>query len=359
MSNFIEYKDTVAFHPGYYVKEIIDELGYTQEEFAKRLGTTPKNLSLLVRGEQSLSADMAMKLSRMLGTSVSYWLGLQSAYDAVVAEIAAQEELKEEEVVLKELGYSYFRDFFNLPSLPRQIDEQVRAVRSFLGVGSLCVLRNPDMAVSFRSALAERDQACNVKANAMVQIAINVARETEAPKYDKKKFESAVEYALTQTENHDGFFPLVKEAFADAGVILVLLPNLPGSKTNGATKKIGSNVVLMINDRRMNSDTFWFTLLHEAGHILNGDFGVSLEGESGVKEEVADRFAQDALIDPEMYQRFIRDGYFSPDAIRVFARMINRDPGIVLGRLQNNGFVRHGDRRMEPLRRKYVVAPSR
>ena len=46
------------------------------------LGTTPKNISILIRGEQSLSIDIAMKLSRMLGTSVSYWLNLQNAYDA-------------------------------------------------------------------------------------------------------------------------------------------------------------------------------------------------------------------------------------------------------------------------------------
>jgi plasmid maintenance system antidote protein VapI len=55
MSNYIEYNDTIAFHPGYYVKEIVDESGLTQEDFAKRLDTTPKNLSFLIRGEQNLS----------------------------------------------------------------------------------------------------------------------------------------------------------------------------------------------------------------------------------------------------------------------------------------------------------------
>lgn len=33
--------------------------------------------------------------------------------------------------------------------------------------------------------------------------------------------------------------------------------------------------MLMVNDRRLNSDTFWFTLFHEIGHIMNGDFGIS------------------------------------------------------------------------------------
>ena len=96
MSNYIEYNDTVAFHPGYYIKEIVDESGVTQKDFAKRLGTTPKKLSLLIRGEQSLSIDIAMKLSRMLGTSVNCWINLQNSYDALIAEFKLQEELMEE-----------------------------------------------------------------------------------------------------------------------------------------------------------------------------------------------------------------------------------------------------------------------
>lgn len=89
MSNFIEYNDKMVFHPGYYIKEIIEESGMTQEDYAKRLDTTAKNLSLLIRGEQSLSIDMAIKLSKMMDTSIAYWLNLQQAYDAVYAEAKA------------------------------------------------------------------------------------------------------------------------------------------------------------------------------------------------------------------------------------------------------------------------------
>ncbi len=82
MSNYFEYDDKIAFHPGYYIKEIIDESGLSQEEFAKRLDTTPESLSFLACGEQRLSIDISMKLSRLLGTSASYWLNLQSYYDS-------------------------------------------------------------------------------------------------------------------------------------------------------------------------------------------------------------------------------------------------------------------------------------
>lgn len=358
MSNYIEYDDKIAFHPGYYIKEIVEDSGLTQEDFAKRLDTTPKNLSLLIRGEQSLSIDIAMKLSRMIGTSVSYWLNLQNAYDALIAEFKSKEELVQERVIFSFLDYKYFREHFGLPDLPRKIDEQIVYVRNFLNVSTLTVLKKRDMAVNFRSATGELAEANIIKANIMVQIATNIALKTEASKFNKTLFEEAVRYALTLTKNHSTFYPLIREAFAKAGVIFVILPNISGSKINGATKKVGNNIMLMVNDRRLNSDTFWFTLFHEIGHIMNGDYGISFDAESGEQEEIADKYAENMLIPCELYRKFIEENRFDVQSISIFAKKIDRDPGIVLGRLLNDGKVAYNDWTLTSLRHKYRVKTS-
>lgn len=355
MSNYIEYNDKIAFHPGYYIKEIIDEIGLTQEDFAKRLDTTPKNLSLLVRGEQRLSIDIAVKLSRMLGSGVNYWLNLQNTYDALIAEFRSDQELEVERRIFEFFDYKYFRENYGLPDLPRKKDEQIRVVRTFLNVSTLAVLAKKDMAVSFRSSAEDLSEASTVKANTMVQIAVNTTLKAEPMQYNKRKFEQAVEYALTLTRDHDEFYQKIKKAFWDAGVVFVILPNIPGSKTNGATKKIGDKIMLMVNDRRLNSDTFWFTLFHEIGHIINGDYGISFEHETGDKEDAANKFAEDSLIPPAEYKSFISRQQFGIESIQRFANQIGRDPGIVLGRLQNDEIVRFDDCTLQPLRHKYKV----
>ncbi len=355
MSNYIEYNDKIAFHPGYYIKEIVDESGLTQEDFAKRLDTTPKNLSLLIRGEQSLSIDIAMKLSRLVGTSVNYWLNLQNAYDALIAEFRSEKELIEERKIFEYFDYKFFRENYGLPDLPRQKDEQIKALRKFLNVATLTVLRKRDMAVNFRSSTEAMPEANTIKANAMVQIAVNKALKTDAPRFCRKRFERAVAYALTLTKEHEAFYPLLRKAFEEAGVIFVIMPNISGSKTNGATKKIGDNILLMVNDRRLNADTFWFTLFHEIGHIINGDYGISFEKETGEQEEAADKYAQDSLIPKDRYCEFIECGRFDLQSIKKFADSIDRDPGIVLGRLQNDRKVDVNDWTMKPLRHKYKI----
>jgi addiction module HigA family antidote len=344
MSNYVEFNDKIAFHPGYYIKEIIDDSGLTQEDFAKRLDTTPKNLSYLVRGEQNLSVDIAMKLSRMLGTSINYWLNLQQTYDTLIAEMNYQEEIEKEREVFREIDYSYFRKNFGLPNLPRKTDEQIECLRKFLQVASLTVFKKKDMAVSFRNCGENMNDSNIIKANIMVQIAINKARKVDAPQYNRNKFKDAAEYALSLTTKHAEFYPILREEFRETGVIFVVLPNLPGSKTSGATKKIGDNILLMVNDRRMYSDSFWFTLFHEIGHIMNGDYGITFEKETC--EDDADKYAEDKLIPPEAYQEFIRSERINADSIRRFANLIERDPGIILGRLKKDGKVTYDNKEL-------------
>lgn len=94
MSNTITYNDKMAFHPGYYLEELLEESELTQEDFTKRLGITNEDLSLLISGEQSLSIDMASKLSCLIGTSAEYWLNLQHLFDIITAEFASNQELR-------------------------------------------------------------------------------------------------------------------------------------------------------------------------------------------------------------------------------------------------------------------------
>ena len=40
MSSNLMYENLIAFHPGSYVEDIVEDLNITQKEFAARLGTT-------------------------------------------------------------------------------------------------------------------------------------------------------------------------------------------------------------------------------------------------------------------------------------------------------------------------------
>lgn len=81
-----EYKDLVAFHPGQYIGELIEDYQISQKEFAEKLGLSPKTISKLVNGEESISNDLAQKLEKLTNISMKTWLNLQASYDRKVAE---------------------------------------------------------------------------------------------------------------------------------------------------------------------------------------------------------------------------------------------------------------------------------
>jgi len=71
-------------HPGTVLQAWLADVSVTQA--AAQLGVTRAYLSRILHGHAGISADMALRLSDLLGTSAELWLGLQSAYDLWQAE---------------------------------------------------------------------------------------------------------------------------------------------------------------------------------------------------------------------------------------------------------------------------------
>lgn len=88
----VENIDLIAFHPGQYIGELIEDYTMTQKEFAEKLGLSPKTISKLVNGEESISNDLAQKLEKLTNISMKTWLNLQAFYDREVAEGAVPRE---------------------------------------------------------------------------------------------------------------------------------------------------------------------------------------------------------------------------------------------------------------------------
>lgn len=357
MSNkIVEYKDLIAFHPGQYVEELIEEYNVTQKEFAERLGVSAKTISKLVNAEESISKETACKLAKLSGVSMQTWLNLQNVYDVKVAEIAEERELEEgsEKEICELIDFKYFKEKGYVPDKRYSLKEKIVELRKILGVASLENLTSFNHLVSYRNMRKFTTKSI-VNSNIMLELASKKARDTTTIKLNRRKLERRLPALRKLTRQDPEIFPQrLYDILLDCGVVLVGLPALPNANLNGATKKFSNgSALLLLTDRNKASDIFWFSLFHEIGHILENDFS-SDEGNSESylrSEEQADRFAKDFLIRPEDYQAFVETGNFDKTDILRFSEEIDIHPSVVLGRLQNEGIL--GFDRFRELKENY------
>lgn len=73
--------------------EFLAPLGLTQYRLAQAIHVPQTRIAAIIKGGRSITADTALRLARFFGTSVEFWLNLQSQYDADTARAALGQEL--------------------------------------------------------------------------------------------------------------------------------------------------------------------------------------------------------------------------------------------------------------------------
>lgn len=70
-------------HPGEILREdVLPALNMPKVRLADHLGVSRQTLYAILREERAVTADVAARLARALGTSAVFWLNLQSHFDA-------------------------------------------------------------------------------------------------------------------------------------------------------------------------------------------------------------------------------------------------------------------------------------
>ena len=69
-------------HPGDVLKEeFLTPLGISAYRLCMDIGVPQTRISEILRGNRSITADTALRLSKYFGNSPNFWLGLQNDFD--------------------------------------------------------------------------------------------------------------------------------------------------------------------------------------------------------------------------------------------------------------------------------------
>ena len=327
-----------ASPPGETISDFLEDQGLTDSDLARQIDLSADQVRSLLRGAYPLTQNLAYQLADSLGGSSSFWLAREVQYRACLERVA------QSELWVKTLPT---KDMVNFGWLPRtkSLSEKVAACLEYFDVASVA-----EWFENYEGAhrLAAFRQSPSFDSNEAAILAWLRKGEIEASQvncnvWNENEFlaELSSIKKLTREKVPEHFIPILRQACAKHGVALVIAQAPNGCRASGATKFVSQEkALILMSERYLSDDHFWFTFFHEAAHLLlHSDKRLFIEGNEKRhtnEEAEADSFSQDILIPPEHQQEF-RDLEVNAKAVIRFARKIGVSPGIVAGQMQHAG----------------------
>jgi HTH-type transcriptional regulator / antitoxin HigA len=335
--------------PGDTIQETIDVIGMTQAELAQRMGRPKEKINELIKGKAPLTIDTAIMLERVLGAPVNFWIKRESAYRETIARIEEKEALERDLAWLDQFPLKVMHARGILSAAQKNV-EILREVIVFFGFAGPeqwnDYYLNTAGEVSFRISLN------NTPNRGAIAVWLRIGeKETQSmslPPYDEKGFRVAMKaFRAIAKDQADDFLTQTQSLAAKYGVAVVFTPAFPKARISGVARWIGDKPLIQLSDLYKTNDQFWFSFFHEACHILeHGKKEVFLEHMEGavnneLKEKEANTFAANMLVPSVRYEHWVsKTTFFDVNMIRQFAQEIGIHPGIVVGRLQHDHFLK-------------------
>lgn len=333
----------LVIHPGETISDILEERDLKQKELAQRAGVSEAFLSDVIHGKKDISKGLAMGLEYALGIPSSFWLNLQANYDAELLELQKESTILEEEKgILSRIHeiVDYLKKAACIPN-DSTLEQTILDVRKYLQVSSLTALCSLSPGGAFRKSDKVKTDPYVLGAwLCLCKVRFTMHRLTKV--FDSRKVDELITRIKEIMCNHSGDpqQPLTV-LFAEYGIDFSIVHNFRGAPVQGYIGFSDDGTYQMVlTIRGAFADIFWFSLFHELGHIVNGDitkpggFIDTTDPKNARREEKADCFASNALLNPESYQSFIENRQFAISDIQEYAKTQNVPPYIVIGRLQ-------------------------
>lgn len=336
--------------PGESLQELLDERQMSQAELADRTGRPRKMINEIVKGKAPITPETALQLERVLGVAASFWGELERNYRDHLAREQEEQLLQDSADWLRWIPVRELIDRGWIAEREGGV-EQAREVLNYFGVASPAewevVFRVPQ--ASFRrSTYSESDAGALA---AWLRKGEVEAQRIRCSAFERNQLERVLRHARNiTTRPPDKYLSSLVKLCASAGVALVYVPELSTCRAYGATRWLSpTKALIQLSLRSMTDDLFWFTLFHQAAHLLFHGKRLTFletEGKEWSEEERADRYAEKLLIPANRLEPLREAGEvqrFSREDVLRLAQKLRIAPGILVGRLQREGWLEPSD----------------
>ena len=331
-----------AVPPGWILKERLEVQGTSHAEFARRCGRSPKLISEIIAGKASIEPETALQFEKVLGMDARIWLGIEADYQLHRARAAEAEKAGQDVAWCRSFPV---KDLIELGAIekPASNADTVNKLLAFFGVASVDAWQGRYGSANVAYRHSPSFQSSEQALATWLRVGEIAAEQQECAVYNETQFKGALkQIRQLTTEPIKVALPKTRLLCNEAGVAFVLIKNLSKTALGGAARWVSpSKGVIQLSLRHKSDDHLWFSLLHEAAHLLlHSKKDVFVEGNSDEVSELeaeANDWASNFLVPRQVWRAFKDARPRSAASIRKFAQTHGIAPGIVVGMLQHEG----------------------
>ena len=335
-----QYVPDYAVPPGWILDERLEAQGMSRAEFARRCGRSPKLISEIIAGSAPIGPKTALQFEKVLGVDAGIWLGIESDYRLYQERQAEAQQADALVSWAKRFPVSELvkRGIIQKPSSNA---EAVSSVLAFFGVASVesWQIRRQRAQLAYRHSPSFKSDEFTLAT--WLRLGEIEASQVECADYRETNFKQSLKLIRSLTAHcSSDVFDEAARLCSKAGIALTIIKPLPKTALSGASWWLTPRkAVIQLSARHMSDDQLWFSLFHEAAHILlHSKKNVFVHERNGNDTDIevqADKWAADFLVPPRRWNNLIDTYEFTESAILRFAYEQGIAPGIVVGRLQH------------------------
>ncbi len=358
MNKNVAFQPDWISSPGETIGDILKQWNMSEIEFARGIGKTREQVRNLLLGREALDEEIARTLESFIGGSAAFWATREGNYREGLRELELQAQEKEALNWLEDMPLRDMAKFGWLPDANTSPDK-IAACLQFFGVRDVNAWRKEYKVVlesaAFRTSPTFESTLGPVAA--WLRRGEIESAEIDCEPWDPIRFRQSLSdiRTLTREKNPIVFIPELQQRFAACGVTVVIVRAPSGCRASAATRFLAPRkALILLSFRYLSDDQFWFSVFHEAAHLILHENRLFLETPdmpSSKEEEEANQFAADTLVPPEHKAEMLTLPV-NGRAVMRFARKLSISPGIIVGQLQH--LRRFERRQLNNLKRRYI-----
>lgn len=238
-----------AVHPGETIAEWLDEQGMTQAELAVRIGMSAKALNQTIRGHAPITPETSLRLEAVTGIPARTWNSLQALHAEDQARLQRDARLAEQVAFLDSMPTRQLRTMGIVTAPRRDKVAALRQVCDFFAVSGAEAWK----AYWQAPAAAYRKSAAFQADPGAVAVWLRrgelEARDADVSAFNRGRLVASIAdlRALTLEPEAQQFAPEMTRICGEAGVVVLFIPEVQGSRCSGAARWLVCGPVIQLS----------------------------------------------------------------------------------------------------------------